>query len=346
MGNHATLHRHNMNRPDVIRQPLGVIIATFAAIMAVIIVRVSATPYPIEEAITAGMPLGRFIDRLFPDPVSSCITGIVFAFLSATMLTGIIVRYSVSSIRTYLPMIIYTLTAYGIYFPVGSVSATVIPLLLTMSCGRMIASFKRSYQFGNVFRAGFYLGIIPMIYAPGMLLIAILPAALVIYRRTLRESAVALAGLLLPWLYCSVIWWGAGEPWNYISGQLIDGVTFAGTAPSFLKTLVTADIWKKSFLALYSGIALYSVTVILRRLRSMRTRARKIYIHFLWLFLLCIGLLFIPGGNITSLALLAVPGCVIVTAFFIRYRGWLPLGLYLLLIAAVVCINISPAALG
>lgn len=330
-----------MNRPDVIRQPLGIVIASFVAIMLTVIARAAYAPSPVGAELCSDMPLGRFIDRIFPTAALSCTVGIVIAFLSAALLTGIIVRYSISSVRTYLPMIIYTLSAYGIYFPSGSVSATLLPLLLIMSSGQAIAGFKRSYQFGSVFRSAFYIGIIPMIYAPASLLVIMVPVTLLLYRRTLREAIAALTGVVLPWVLCSVAWWGAGFPLGYVSSDLWRGITAAGASESFTEAVLASGISEKIFLAFYTVLCIYSVIIIIPRLASLRTRARKIYIHFLWLLFVCVAILFSPAGNVISAGLLAVPGCVIITTFFIRYRGWLPLSAYIMLILSVMYINIS-----
>lgn len=125
-----------MNRPDVIRQPLGVVAATFVIMMACVVIRVTTAPYPAETDLAADMPLGRAIDSLFPTGAAACTVGLVAAILNATLLAGMIVRYSVSAVRTYLPMAVYAMTAYGICFPAGSVSATLVPLLLILGARR------------------------------------------------------------------------------------------------------------------------------------------------------------------------------------------------------------------
>lgn len=241
-------------------------------------------------------------------------------------------------------MIIYTMTAYGIYIPLNSVSAAIAPLLLIASCAEMIASFRRSYQFGHLFKSAFYLGILPMIYAPSAILILLLPVALVLYDRTLREVIVAVAGVLLPFLLCSTGWWYAGESWGYLSTQLYENTISSGVSVSFFESITEAAITTKIYLCLYIALTLYSVFIIFRKLPTLRTRAKKIYHHFLWLLLFCLGMLFIPGGSIISLGLLAVPGCVIASTFFIRHSGWIYLCVYLLLLGLVFTINILPIA--
>lgn len=329
-----------MNRPDVIRQPLGVVAATFVIMMACVVIRVTTAPYPAETDLAADMPLGRAIDSLFPTGAAACTVGLVAAILNATLLAGMIVRYSVSAVRTYLPMAVYAMTAYGICFPAGSVSATLVPLLLILGSTQMIAAFKRSYQFEHVFKSAFCIGLLPMLYAPALPLVLIVPVTLVLYRRTLREAVVAAAGLLLPFFICSVVWWGLGDSFGLMGHELLAGTTLGED------TALPAFSEKGSLeQSLYRPFR--RPDTLFRHHHPAHTvfaphKGQKIHIHFLWLLLLCLISLLLPGNTIASLGVLAVPCCVTVSAFFIRYRGWLPLAIYTVLTALMLYINLFP----
>ena len=249
--------------------------------------------------------------------------------------------YIVTPWLQHVPMAVYAMTAYGICFPAGSVSATLVPLLLILGSTQMIAAFKRSYQFEHVFKSAFCIGLLPMLYAPALPLVLIVPVTLVLYRRTLREAVVAAAGLLLPFFICSVVWWGLGDSFGLMGHELLAGTTLGeDTAlPAFFGE---KGVWSKVYIGLFAALTLCSAIIILRTLSSLRTRAKKIHIHFLWLLLLCLISLLLPGNTIASLGVLAVPCCVTVSAFFIRYRGWLPLAIYTVLTALMLYINLFP----
>lgn len=331
-----------MNRPDVIRQPLGVVAATFVIMMACVVIRVTTAPYPAETDLAADMPLGRAIDSLFPTGAAACTVGLVAAILNATLLAGMIVRYSVSAVRTYLPMAVYAMTAYGICFPAGSVSATLVPLLLILGSTQMIAAFKRSYQFEHVFKSAFWHR-----PAPDALRTGTPPCShrssdtRPLPTHAARGGVVAAAGLLLPFFICSVVWWGLGDSFGLMGHELLAGTTLGeDTAlPAFFGE---KGVWSKVYIGLFAALTLCSAIIILRTLSSLRTRAKKIHIHFLWLLLLCLISLLLPGNTIASLGVLAVPCCVTVSAFFIRYRGWLPLAIYTVLTALMLYINLFP----
>lgn len=330
-----------MNKPDAIRQPLGITVATFAAIMALVMVRSITVPYPAETALTADMPLGALIDSLFHNTVVANAAGAALALLNAILLSGIIVRYSVSPVRTYLPITLYAMTAFGLCVPFGSVSAMLATLLLLVSTNRMIDSFKRSYQFGNVFKSAFFVGMIPMLYAPATLLLPIIPITLVLYRRTLRETITALTGAVLPTIICSVFWWMAGRPWSHICTCLWEGMT-TSTLPSLATFAADAPLGLKIYSALCALLTIASIATIIARITTIRTRAKKIYLHFIWLAALCAAMLMLPGSDIAAIAITAVPLSALISAFFTNYRGWLSFAVYLVILSALTVINLLP----
>ena len=180
-----------------------------------------------------------------------------------------------------------------------------------------------------------------MLYAPALPLVLIVPVTLVLYRRTLREAVVAAAGLLLPFFICSVVWWGLGDSFGLMGHELLAGTTL-GEDTALPALFGEKGVWSKVYIGLFAALTLCSAIIILRTLPSLRTRAKKIHIHFLWLLLLCLISLLLPGSTIASLGVLAVPCCVTVSAFFIRYRGWLPLAIYTVLTALMLYINLFP----
>lgn len=332
-----------MGRLEVIKQPLLMVVFTFLAMMSVILWRVAVAPYLFETDVAADMPLGKLIDGLASGSVTlTFIIGIIVSFLSASLLAGIIVKYSVSLVRTYLPMIIYAITAFGICVSVGSLSAFFASLLLILSSAAMIAAFRRSYQFGNVFRSAFFLGILPMLYAQSVVLCLILPITLALYQRTPREWVAAFVGLFLPLVLCSVGWWAAGESLGFVFESLISSISGVSSSINVIEVFIASSISVKIFIGIYILLSFYSIFVILIKITGMRTRARKIYLHFIWLLILCLAMIFIPSGNIISLGLLAVPGSVVISAFFIKHSGWVTIIIYIVLLALVFLINIFP----
>ena len=81
--------------------------------------------------------------------------------------------------------------------------------LLAFSVKNFARSFCNGYAFDALFRASLYLGILLLTAPAALPLVALLPLAIILFHRTLRESVVALAGFLLPILAFGYVNWGA-----------------------------------------------------------------------------------------------------------------------------------------
>ncbi len=100
-----------------------------------------------------------------------------------------------------------------------------------------------------------------------------------------------------------------GSPFGYMADELIRGIVSSDTTPSLFRLLRDSGVPTRLYAALYGALTLYSVFVILRIRPTLRTRAGKIYVHFLWLLLVCL----------------------------------LPLAIYLAMVALMLYINLFPA---
>lgn len=327
---------------DVVRQPKGLVILSFVMLLALMIARVALAPYPAETSAVPDMPLGKLIDKLTDwSAILTCIIGALLIFTNAMLITRLIDRYYVSYVPTYLPLVMFLLTAYGICIPVWSISASIGPLLLILSAEEIIASFQRTHTFRRTLSSAFFLGLIPMIYSPAIVLVAILPATLLIYRRSGREAIVALVGLLLPFTLCTIGWWFAGYEWGFIAQSLASGIT-APAGYGIRDTLTQTGIPTIVYVGLYTILLGYSIVLTILYFPRMHTRAKKIYIHFILLLLVTITMFLIPSSNIFNLCFLAVPGSLVSTVFFIHYQKFASFIVYIVLIGLVVTINLIP----
>ncbi len=329
-------------RINVVKQPKLLAIVTFVAVMALIFVRLIYAPYSMEPAIGADMPLGKLLDGfLGRQSVAMHSVVLLLMFLNGVLTTHLIDKYSISMVRTPLPIVMYILMGYGIFAPFGTVSAGLASILLIISSEQMIAAFKRSYTFNNVFNASFCLGIMPLIYSPSLLLVLILPVALSLYRRTPREWIVAVAGLVLPLLLASAGWYAAGYGWGFVASSLAEAFVMP-TGIGVVVALNEIGVMAYVYVGLALSILFLSMAAVIAGANKMGVRARKIYVHSICLTLLSGATFFLPSGTIVSIGLIAVPAALISTAFFIRFRGWPALAVYLLLLAMAVAMNVIP----
>lgn len=331
-----------MARFEVAKQPKSIVFVTFAVMLGLFAIRAWVAPHTAEEGSSADMPLGRLIDAIIVwQPLGGHIMGALLVFINGLLLARLLDRYRISPTPTYLPVVLYLLGAYAIFVPRESLASVVAVFLLILSTERIIASFSHSYRFSEVFGSAFCLGLIAMIYSPGILLIPMLPFTLAIYRRETRENIVAVIGLLLPFLLCSAGWWVAGKNWEFIFVSLLENLT-ARTGTTVFESLAGQGMVAWVFGISYLLSFLYSVFLITRYLPRMRTRAKKIYIHLFLLTICTAAMLFMPSGSIITLSLAAVPCSLITVVFYTRHKGALSSVVYAVFIASAITLNILP----
>ena len=153
-----------------------------------------------------------------------------------------------------------------------------------------------------------------------------------LFRRTLREVAVAVAGLLLPALTLCYVNWAAGG--EFLAQVAEPGSAFiAGTPLSlFLSTPVQN-------LVLPGAVFLLDLTALLfflSDIHALGTKPRLIFIFNISVLLLTAAALCGPAATPATVALAAVPSAVLLPFMFVRIHRAIALPLYLLLLASAV----------
>lgn len=111
---------------------------------------------------------------------------------------------------TCLPIPLYAIVACGIATGGNYLAGFAASMLLALATKNYCRAFCNGYGFDAIFRASLYLGLMPLIYAPALPLLLLLPLAVLLFRRTFREVVVATAGLLLPIFTACYVSWGSG----------------------------------------------------------------------------------------------------------------------------------------
>ena len=141
-----------------------------------------------------------------------------------------------------------------------------------------------------------------------------------LFRRTLREVAVAVAGLLLPALTLCYVNWAAGG--EFLAPVAEPGSAFiAGTPLSlFLSTPVQN-------LVLPGAVFLLDLTALLfflSDIHALGTKPRLIFIFNISVLLLTAAALCGPAATPATVALAAVPSAVLLPFMFVRITGRSP----------------------
>lgn len=254
-----------------------------------------------------------------------------FMLLFTGMCTGrIAVRYNLYTVGTCLPIPLYAILACGILASGNYLAGTAASMLLALATKNYCRAFCNGYGFDAIFRASLYLGLLPLVYSPALPLLLLLPLAVLLFRRTLREVVVAAAGLLLPILTTCYIGWGMG---NEFTAPLLDlGQTVIAGIPLRLLTELPVP-----GLVMLGGIVLLDLTAIfffLADLYAAGTKPRFILFFNIGVLVLTLAVLCSPAASPEAFALFAVPSALLIPVFFVRVHRGIALPVYLVLLGA------------
>ena len=318
---------------DIIRQPLPVATFTFLVVVIVAFVRAWVTQRFAGEIPAVSAPLGYYTAAFrLSWPLLSAAASIVMLFVAGFLIGRSSVRAELYATRCFLAMPLFGVVSCGVLLSSDYLTQSLTLLLLVLASRNYYNSFHRHYCFDRMFRGSLYVGLIPLLYAPGAGLLLLIPLVVLLFRRTLREVAVAVAGLLLPALTLCYVNWAAGG--EFLAPVAEPGSAFiAGTPLSlFLSTPVQN-------LVLPGAVFLLDLTALLfflSDIHALGTKPRLIFIFNISVLLLTAAALCGPAATPATVALAAVPSAVLLPFMFVRIHRAIALPLYLLLLASAV----------
>ena len=224
-----------------------------------------------------------------------------------------------------------TLLQFQVSHPVWARWIAGLLILFTGMCaGRMTIRYNL-YSVGTCLAIPLY-GAIVFVSTAALPLLLILPPAVLLFRRTLREAVVAVAGVLLPAFTICYINWGAGgeflTPLMALGDPFITGKPFALLSAVPLRNLV-----------LLGGIFvldLLALLFFLSDIYAVGTKSRTILIYNISVLVLTAAVLCGPAATPGAAAFAALPSAVLLPFMFVRIHRGVALLLYLLLLASAV----------
>lgn len=327
---------------DITRQPLVTAFLTLVVLVCLALYApgacgVMSNPHGAAAAsqtagLAIGMPRELLLQLQAANPAGTKILAALL-LVFAGMVTGrLTIRHNLYSASTCLAIPLFGMIACGLtagteYLP-SSVSALVFALAIK-NFGR---SFCNGYGFDAIFRASLYVGIVSLIVPAVAPMLLLLPVALLLFHRTGREAAVALAGILLPALAICYVNWGAGgsfiAPMTFLCHTLVDGAPFG--------MLLSLPLTKQVILGTAVILTLAASAIFLTDLYAVGIRPRFILIFACCAFFTSLLSLCTPAAGADNVLLLAIPAAILQPVLFVRTRRLINLPLYLLLLAGSI----------
>ena len=314
---------------NVIRQSPVLNLATLAIIIAAVTVRVHIMPLPAESFADTPTLFGQMLARWQSmHPLLATLTAGAVWF-AAGWTIGLIVRVrELYFVRTTITIPVYGIAACGIVCPHDSLTAAVTSLLFAVAMRSYITAFRDGYSFTPVFFGSLCIGILPLLYAPAAALLALVPLAIIIFKRSAREAIVAAAGMVFAPLAACYICWAAGGDFTAPAAQSIEAVTTVSGYRFFGSVTVGTGVLAGLLLALVLGAALFSSANIY----SMNSRARYITLFNLCAFAVALTTLAMPSSTTTAFGLIAVPTAMAVPVMLVQIRAQAASAIYAILL--------------
>lgn len=318
-------------KPDnVIRQPLPVATLTFLAVMVAAFVRTWITQEFAGGLPAVAAPLGRHTAALRESwPLLSGAASVVM-LSAAGFLTGrSSVRAELYPIRCFLAMPLFGVAGCGLVLSYDYLTQSLTLLLIALASRNFYNSFHRHYCFDRMFRGSLYTGLLPLIYAPAVGLLLLIPLVILLFRRTLREAVVALTGALLPLFFVSFAHWAAGGGFDDPARQ----IAAALTAPSHYRFFDGLTLFSLIGWGLILFLLICSVAAVLMNIHTLRTKPRNILLYNSYYLLIAAGIAFAPGSTTVTTALAAPAVATLLPVALTRFNSTVSAMFYMVLLA-------------
>ena len=153
---------------DIIRQPLPVATFTFLVVVIVAFVRAWVTQRFAGEIPAVSAPLGYYTAAFrLSWPLLSAAASIVMLFVAGFLIGRSSVRAELYATRCFLAMPLFGVVSCGVLLSSDYLTQSLTLLLLALASRNYYNSFHRHYCFDRMFRGSLYVGLIPLLYAPG-----------------------------------------------------------------------------------------------------------------------------------------------------------------------------------
>lgn len=326
---------------DIARQPLIPAFLTLAALTAATMWNVDipagalpapATP-PGDPSLAITLPEQGLQLFQAAHPLWSKWLAALLLLLAGTAIGRTGIRYNLYSVGTCLAIPLYGCLVSGFIISDRFLTAALAAALLTLALKNYCRAFCNGFGFDAIFRASLYLGTLLLIDSAALPMVLMLPLAILLFRRTLREATVALTGLLLPGLLVAYLNWGAGgaflAPFTRSATAFVDG--------PLLELFSALPLQQLAVLGGMAVLDLLSVLFFLSDIYAVGTKARLIFIFNIGILLLTALTLCGPAADQGTLALLAVPSALLLPFMMVRTHHSVSLLFYLLLLISALC---------
>ena len=302
--------------------------------------RALVAPFVAESVEGVLSPVGVWMDSMCGE-VMATIIGVLMLLVGSLTLTRIIGRYSLSVIRSLVPMVLFAICSYGVLLPIGSPALLAALLMVIHATELMIMSFKRTERFGEVMRAAFWTGMAALLVPDMVYVLALLPVQWLIWQRSPREMTAGVIMLLLPLLPASFCYWAGGESPLWLIGEWSRALSPLHIADFGALYNSVGGVAPTVLFGVLLLLTLASIVVFFGGFTSMRLRARKGHIYFSLLYLVGVAMLLLGIPVVVALPVMGFASVPLIHTFLVRRKGAVGVVVYV----AIVLLTLATSVL-
>lgn len=323
---------------NVARQTFFPAFLTLTAVTVAVLWNLPATwtaPATPTEGLVIALP-GDLLTRLQSGcPLAARLAAALSILYAGITVGRLTIRYNLYLLATSLSLPLVGFAAAGLAAPGPWLAAALATALAAAATRQAARSFTNGYAFDSLMQASLLLALLPLLLPETLPLLLLAPFTLLRFRRTAREAAVSLCGLLLPPAALCYINWGAGgslaAPLAALAGRFAEG------NPGAL--LPRLDLPQALMLAALLLFDLAALLYLHSRRYGGSVKARMILSLSTAQLLLGLCALGSPSAVPAAAMPLAVPSAILLPMLFVPSKRSLALVLYLLL-ASLAVLNI------
>lgn len=326
---------------DILKQPIPTLLFTFVALLAAETLRAIRVPYEAESLVGMLSPLGEWID-ISLGYVGGIVVAILSVVVASVIITRIISRYSLSVVKSLVPMVLFVVGVCGVAFSIGSPSILLAVLMIVHATDLMIMSFKRTERFSEVMRASFWTGLAALVVPDMVYLLLLLPLQWLIWQRSPREMVAGVIMALLPLLPASFCYWVGGKEPLWLVGEWCKALSVPHTPDLVGLYHSVGGLGSAMLFGALLLLTLLSIVVFVAGFTSMRLRARKGHIYFTTLYLVGLVMLLYGLHPAVALSVMGFASVPLIHTFFVRRKGVASAIIYMVLVALSLISTLIP----
>ena len=295
------------NDPGVI----FLIAVTFAAVW------IAAFIHPPEFSSLANghgtMPLYELLSSLAG---KNKLLGVTISFSIAVLIAFLLVNFNTTSFfineRTYLPALFYCLVPG--FFPEYQSLNPALPaaFFLVLAIIRIAGGYRKPGIANNFFDAGLLISTGSLFYADLLWFGIIVIIGIVLIRTvTIHELAIAVFGLLTPYIIAFGIYYVTGRDLKGLLSLIAGNLFMRIGGYIFSRLTIVALIF-------VATVILVSIVYLLSLLNIKKIKARKTFLLLLWTFLLSVAAyIILPSVSVEMMWITGIPASYFLTHYFV-----------------------------